>query len=87
MEQFKDREKRKYNEMSEREKLINLKPLYAFESMENGNAYNSMLPGYNKFEIKDNYRRFHKKGFNQNVLGNHGVDAEYLSMLDNNGSQ
>lgn len=47
MEDFKDREKRKFNEMSEKEKQLNLKPLMAYETMD-AESYNKMLPGYTK---------------------------------------
>jgi hypothetical protein len=33
MEDFKERELKKYNEMSERERMINNKPLAAYEAM------------------------------------------------------
>lgn len=33
IDDFKDRELRKYNEMSEREKQLNMKPLIAYESL------------------------------------------------------
>ncbi len=52
--------------MDERTKAINLKPLQAFEAMDVQTS-NRMLPGFESKEDKDNYRRFSKKAFKQQV--------------------
>lgn len=53
--------------MTEKEKMINLKPLIAYEAMEN-DAYNKLLPGYDKKEEKDNYRRYNKRDYSNSEL-------------------
>jgi hypothetical protein len=68
MNEFKDREKRKFNEMTEREKQLNSKPLNALETMDI-DIHNRLLPGYSKPEDKQNYRRFVKRGISPGKLG------------------
>ena len=60
MEEFKDREKRKYNEMSEKERMLNQQPLKAYETMEL-DPHSKILMGYSTHEERDNYRRFNKR--------------------------
>jgi hypothetical protein len=67
MVDFKEREKRRWNEMSEKEKLINSKPLNAYETLDK-DTHNLMLPGYQTTEERDNYRRYNKKGINRTAL-------------------
>jgi hypothetical protein len=44
MEDFKERELKKYNEMSEKERLLNTKPLAAYENMQN-DINSKLIPG------------------------------------------
>lgn len=72
--EFKDREKRKYNEMTEKEKLINLKPLNAYETLDK-DIQNKMIPGYMTVQERENYRRFNRKGIGKNDLLNTNISS------------
>lgn len=52
-----------YNEMSDREKRLNLGPLAAYETMK-ADIVTKNIPGFEKRETleKDNFRRFNRKG-------------------------
>lgn len=82
MEDFKDRERRKFNEMTDKERLINMKPLNAYENMES-NTNNKMLPGFSTVEEKDDYRRFHRKGISK--IGGGGTGT--FGNLNNNNNE
>lgn len=47
--------------MTDWEKAINLKPLNAYECLDY-DLHNKMLPGFNKTEDRENFRRFNRKG-------------------------
>jgi hypothetical protein len=68
MEDFKERELKKYNEMSERERMINFKPLVAYESMQ-PDINVRQIPGFGKTDDKDNFRRYNRKGISNALLG------------------
>lgn len=61
MAEFKDRELRKYNEMSDKEKALNTKPLQAYETMDPSVPIRS-IPGIQKLDDKEDYRRYARKG-------------------------
>ena len=56
MGEFKERELKKFNEMSEKERMLNIKPLIAYENMTND--ANVKLPGFLKPEERENFRRY-----------------------------
>ena len=56
MGEFKERELKKFNEMSEKERMLNIKPLIAYENMTND--ANVKLPGFFKPEERENFRRY-----------------------------
>lgn len=70
MEDHKERELKMFNEMSEREKALNNKPLAAYETMQN-DIYTKNIPGFNKSveRERDNYRRYNRKGIQNTLLG------------------
>jgi hypothetical protein len=59
IEEFKERELKKFNEMSDKEKALNAKPLVAYEVMKN-DINTRLIPGFDKHtELeKDNFRRY-----------------------------
>lgn len=58
-----------YNEMSDREKRLNLGPLAAYETMK-ADIVTKNIPGFEKRETleKDNFRRFNRKGLPTSML-------------------
>lgn len=54
--------------MSDREKQMNIRPLVAFETMQ-GDINTKNIPGFDRGQDKDNYRRFNRKGISQALLG------------------
>ena len=82
IEDFKDRELKKYNEMSERERQINMKPLQAYENLQ-PEVPVKQIPGFSKHDEMDreNYRRFNRKGLPSRLLkargeqGNDGLSS------------
>lgn len=54
--------------MSEKEKQLNLRPLIAYEAMQ-GEVTVKQIPGFQKPDEKDNYRRYNKKGISNALLG------------------
>jgi len=47
MSEFKERQNKMWNEMSDREMAINMKPLMAYENMDR-DIGNKMVPGFNQ---------------------------------------
>ncbi|CDW75955.1 UNKNOWN [Stylonychia lemnae] len=86
IDDFKDRELKKYNEMSDRERQLNIKPLVAYENMQS-DIYVKQLPGFDRNNDKDNYRRYNRKGISNALLGQLGEATETMSLLgDRRGS-
>lgn len=54
--------------MSEKEKAMNLKPLVAYETMKN-DIQARYIPGFEKMQDKDNFRRYNRKGVPAHLLG------------------
>ena len=73
---------KKFNEMSERERQINMKPLMAYETLQAEVAARN-LPGFNKGDEheKDSYGRFKRRGMQSRLL-----QARYQMGGDDNGS-
>lgn len=71
-----------YNEMSDREKRLNLGPLSAYETMK-ADIVTKNIPGFEKRETleKDNFRRFNRKGLPQTLLGQELGAADSLSLF------
>jgi hypothetical protein len=62
MEAEKDKKARMWNEMSDKERELNVNPLQAFETMERSIGH-SYLPGYKRDTTKErtNFARFNRK--------------------------
>ena len=68
MGEFKERELKKFNEMTDKERILNMKPLIAYETMQN-DINVKQIPGFLKNEERDNYRRYNRKGISNTILG------------------
>eukprot|EP00347_Sterkiella_histriomuscorum_P014310 403361362 len=80
----KDRELKKYNEMSDREKQLNIRPLAAYETM-TGDINTKNIPGFERNQDKDNYRRFNRKGIPQALLNGQNIDVtDSISLIGGN---
>lgn len=66
MSEFKERQNKMWNEMSDREMAINMKPLMAYENMDR-DIGNKMVPGFNQEIAKQSHGRYQKK-FDQTQL-------------------
>jgi hypothetical protein len=54
--------------MFERERMINFKPLVAYESMQ-PDIHVKQIPGFNQTDEKNNSRRYNRKGMSNALFG------------------
>lgn len=54
--------------MTDLEKVLNTKPLGAYETMK-GDIYTKNIPGFEKFQDKDHFRRYNRRGISGALLG------------------